>query len=408
MGMSTYSKHLRVSATADVYCELESIVREEFGTHPYSEIRSSEQLGAVFPDFIGLSHGFRYIIAGAQKQAIVDAMNANGGVPEHIELMNAVANMLTWDETGGMDLLASKGKSALPEILDVKRMHSSLLREDAQKILGYPVSPQYAHITRELLRSLYHGFAASDPIVRCAYMVAFEFHAGVIIDALWQAVSSVSELSCEELAYFKLHVGGDDPSEKYHIEMTQRLIAIVVPKNEQDRFVVEFTKAYGVQHTWAEQLVANAAASTNTTAEVHQHADVLHHGGCHCGAVTFEVLAPAIPEAVQCNCSVCDVNGFVGLIVPSEKFRVMAGADELTQYKFGTNVAVHTFCKVCGTKPFYQPRSHPNYVSVNVKCLDRATVLGIELAGFDGQNWEESIHQLRPESCASDSLSSVE
>jgi len=115
---------------------------------------------------------------------------------------------------------------------------------------------------------------------------------------------------------------------------------------------------------------------------------VIHRGGCHCGRVRFEFAGPANIKASECNCSVCGKSGFLGMTVPKEKFRLLQGEDCLTTYSFGTGVAKHTFCRHCGIKSFYYPRSHPNGVNVNVHCLDEGTVESKEIVPFDGQNWE--------------------
>lgn len=116
---------------------------------------------------------------------------------------------------------------------------------------------------------------------------------------------------------------------------------------------------------------------------------VRHSGGCHCGRVRFEVEAPAEIEANECNCSMCGKTGFLHLIVPKSRFRLLQGADELAQYTFNTGVAKHLFCKVCGIKSFYVPRSNPDGYSINVRCLDPGTVMSLRIIQFDGQNWEQ-------------------
>ena len=122
--------------------------------------------------------------------------------------------------------------------------------------------------------------------------------------------------------------------------------------------------------------------------------NVTHRGGCHCGAVRFEVRAPAHLEVVDCNCSVCRRTGFKHLIVPKEDFTLLTSEDALTDYQFGTKTAHHYFCKTCGIKPFYIPRSHPDGVSVNVNCLDPETIEAMNITPFDGENWEDSIDSL--------------
>jgi hypothetical protein len=122
---------------------------------------------------------------------------------------------------------------------------------------------------------------------------------------------------------------------------------------------------------------------------------VIHRGSCHCGAVQIEVEAPADIEALECNCSMCERTGFLHLIVPASKFRLVRGREALASYRFNTGVAEHLFCKVCGGKPYYVPRSNPDGFSVNVRCLDRATVRSVTVKPFDGRNWEASGAGLR-------------
>lgn len=121
-----------------------------------------------------------------------------------------------------------------------------------------------------------------------------------------------------------------------------------------------------------------------------------HNGSCHCGNVRFEVEAPADIEADQCNCSICRMAGHLHLIVPRSEFRLLRGQDELSTYTFNTGVAQHYFCRHCGIKSFYVPRSHPEGISVNVNCLDPSTVRSVRITSFDGQAWERNIHKLSP------------
>ena len=120
---------------------------------------------------------------------------------------------------------------------------------------------------------------------------------------------------------------------------------------------------------------------------------MMAQGGCHCGAVRFEARLPEPPvPALSCNCSVCSMTGFLHIIVPHEDFTLQRGADDLTSYRFGTGTAEHLFCKHCGVKSFYQPRSHPEAWSVNAHCLDEAPDLSV--TQFDGVNWEAAIREL--------------
>ncbi len=81
------------------------------------------------------------------------------------------------------------------------------------------------------------------------------------------------------------------------------------------------------------------------------------------------------------------------LIVPGSKFRLTSGEDSISTYSYGSGIAKHHFCKTCGIKPFYVPRSNPDGVDVNLNCLEPPPV-NIEIEPFDGQNWEQHAHTL--------------
>jgi hypothetical protein len=116
-------------------------------------------------------------------------------------------------------------------------------------------------------------------------------------------------------------------------------------------------------------------------------------GGCHCGTVRFEAELPELPvPALDCNCSVCRMTGFLHIVVPHDRFELLSGRDALTSYRFGTGAAEHLFCRICGVKSFYQPRSHPDAWSVNAHCLDEPVELVVE--EFDGRNWEVAASRL--------------
>ena len=117
-------------------------------------------------------------------------------------------------------------------------------------------------------------------------------------------------------------------------------------------------------------------------------------GGCHCGAVRFEAALPDHVEAQSCNCSICAKTGFVHVIVPESRLRLLQGSEALETYTFNTGVARHHFCRVCGIKSFYRPRSNPDGWSVNARCLDDAESLDIQIEPFDGRNWEAQASSL--------------
>lgn len=121
---------------------------------------------------------------------------------------------------------------------------------------------------------------------------------------------------------------------------------------------------------------------------------VIHKGSCHCKRVKFEVEAPKLLEALECNCSICSKSGYLHLIVPKSRFKLIKGKESLSTYTFNTGVAKHTFCKVCGIKPFYIPRSNPDGYSINVNCLNKSTIDEVNVRQFNGQDWEKSVLDL--------------
>ena len=120
---------------------------------------------------------------------------------------------------------------------------------------------------------------------------------------------------------------------------------------------------------------------------------MMYTGGCHCGRVRFEVETSEPLVCHECNCSICSKAGYLHLIVPLSQFRLVSGSDSITTYTWGSGVAKHTFCRVCGVKSFYTPRTNPDGVDINLRCLEPIpTELMIE--PFDGQHWEDNAHTL--------------
>ena len=113
-------------------------------------------------------------------------------------------------------------------------------------------------------------------------------------------------------------------------------------------------------------------------------------GGCHCGRVRFRVTAD-LAEVSDCNCSMCTKKGILHLIVQPDRFELLSGRDDLTTYTFNTGVARHHFCRHCGIHSFYVPRSDPDKIDVNARCLDDVDPATLRTRRFDGRHWEEAI-----------------
>lgn len=118
----------------------------------------------------------------------------------------------------------------------------------------------------------------------------------------------------------------------------------------------------------------------------------VYRGGCHCGAVRFEIETD-LTRATECNCSICTRKGALHHRVPPQRFRLLSGQEALTLYQFGTGVAKHWFCRHCGIHPFTNPRAAPDMYTINIRCLDdfAAERHNVEVTPFDGRNWEEAV-----------------
>jgi hypothetical protein len=115
-----------------------------------------------------------------------------------------------------------------------------------------------------------------------------------------------------------------------------------------------------------------------------------YDGGCHCGRVRFRASID-LARVSECNCSICTKKGYLHAIIARDAFELIAGEDDLTTYRFNTGVAKHRFCKHCGVQSFYVPRSDPDKIDVNVRCLEGVDLRSLNVIAFDGRRWEESM-----------------
>jgi len=114
-----------------------------------------------------------------------------------------------------------------------------------------------------------------------------------------------------------------------------------------------------------------------------------YQGGCHCGEISFEVEGE-LKEAIECNCSICSKKGYLHWIVPRESFRLLGADDGIVTYTFNTGIAKHYFCAVCGCAPYYIPRSAPDKIDVNIRCLENVDIAALRHGYFNGRNWEQA------------------
>ena len=109
-----------------------------------------------------------------------------------------------------------------------------------------------------------------------------------------------------------------------------------------------------------------------------------HIGSCHCGAVRFAITTD-FPELTTCDCSICRRRHALMVKVHESQFELLAGAEQLTEYRFHTRTARHFFCKVCGIYPFHRKRVTPDFVGVNVHCLEGFDPVGFPVRATDGK-----------------------
>jgi hypothetical protein len=109
-------------------------------------------------------------------------------------------------------------------------------------------------------------------------------------------------------------------------------------------------------------------------------------GSCHCGAVRFEVRMPPPDKAYACNCSICSRAGWLLSFVEGDAFKLLQGEASLTDYQFGKRQLHHTFCRVCGVRPFSRGTGEGGVptTAVNLRCLQGLDWARLPIESFDG------------------------
>jgi hypothetical protein len=232
---------------------IETIVLES-GAHPFATNVNNDNIETVLSHYLGMSVAFPYLQAGAIGRVFERVLRSNEDVDVAIEATSAVASFLVWDEFGGHAKILADGVRALPSILETRSFHANLLRGDIRHLFGKELKPSFAEPTGTYLQALYDGLASDDVLDRAAHMVAFERHAGIMIDALWSSLGHAKSVPPESLSYFYTHVGGDDPAEAYHIEMTGKMLSKVVCAAEWAGFLRSFELAYKLNFEWCRDI----------------------------------------------------------------------------------------------------------------------------------------------------------
>ena len=212
----------------------------DFPEHPFRHISNEVNYEKLLANYLAMSQAFPYLQAGSQKEIIFQTINEDIPITEEVELTTVVGNFLSWDETGGLNLTLRQGLKGLPRLLETQRFHANLLKNDCALLFGRPLQLDYSTVTKTYLRELYQGLSSVCAVTRVAYMTSFENHANRMIEALWNSISNHFKIEKQQLIYFLAHVGGDDPAEAYHVEMTQKLINKIVTQDKQSLFCEKF------------------------------------------------------------------------------------------------------------------------------------------------------------------------
>jgi hypothetical protein len=116
-----------------------------------------------------------------------------------------------------------------------------------------------------------------------------------------------------------------------------------------------------------------------------------YRGSCHCGTVRFEADLDLDQPSFRCNCSICRRTRFWAAVARPEGFRLLAGADALTEYRFNTRKNQHFFCRQCGVRAFGVGNDTPigTMIGVNIGCLENLseeTLSSIPIVRVDGMH----------------------
>ena len=242
------------SRTVALHEALHAIESRDFGPHPFTTGISGKNLRDVLEQYVVMSTEFPFIQARAIGNAYFHRNDPEAYVPLPVQLTSVVGSFLVFDEFGAHAKVREGGNAALPQILNTQGFHSNLLRADCSAILGEEIGCNASAVTRAYLDQLAADLGATDHIIRIAAMIAFEQHAGSMIDALWQSVAVFYNGNRSNLGYFHTHVGGDDPAEAYHQQMTARLIELCVPAGREEQFLDAFRQCYALNWNWCEEI----------------------------------------------------------------------------------------------------------------------------------------------------------
>lgn len=122
-----------------------------------------------------------------------------------------------------------------------------------------------------------------------------------------------------------------------------------------------------------------------------------HKGGCHCGAVRYEVSGE--PQHVSfCHCTDCRKSAGAPMVAwaayPETRFKLLAG--EVAEY-VSAGGALRHFCPGCGSGIYYiNAEVLPGLVDIQVATLDNPEVLepNCHVQVAERISWMKEAHNL--------------
>ena len=240
--------------------------------HPFTSGINHDNVGDLLVDYFAMSLMFPHVQAASHEKIVEAYLMSGDDIPYAVEATSVVAAFLTWDELGGYYTLKMQGPAALPRILETKSFHANLLKTDIKKMMGKELNYHYTSTTRTYMQNLKRALSSPNHIERVAYMVAFEMNAATMIQGLYDSLKRLFGPNAQSLTYFEAHVGGNDPAEIYHIDMTSRLIERLVADHDMVSFLNHFEKACELNSHWCEQIkIKNyALAKESSYAEAYR------------------------------------------------------------------------------------------------------------------------------------------
>lgn len=254
-------------ASAAIIEELSRRIGERFLDHPFRLGVNKDNFEAVAADYLAMSIAFPFIQAGAIHETYKAALRAGGDTDKNAEITGAVGAYLVWDEVGGHKLTLEKGNEGLLQLPATRRnYHAHWLRRDIRTILGRDIQPHRSAATTRYLDELLDGLSDAGSNRNVAYMIGFECHAQEMISALWDAVCSSFGLPHDQrLVYFWGHVGGDEPAEGVHVEMTRMMVAELVPPDRREEFIELCLEGYALNFHWCEAITGSSIGRASET-----------------------------------------------------------------------------------------------------------------------------------------------